>query len=61
MAFLEEGGESLAIAWVLSGSIIIPFLDTINPSSLPFSTAKTDFLGLRDMPNLWHHSRTSLR
>jgi hypothetical protein len=35
MAFLEEGGGSLAMAWVLSGSIIIPSLDTINPSSLP--------------------------
>jgi hypothetical protein len=52
MAVLEEGGEILAIAWVLLGSIIIPFLGTINLISLPLSTAKDDYLGLRDMTNL---------
>jgi hypothetical protein len=61
MDFLEERGGSLGIAWVISRSIIIPSLNTINPRILPFSTTKTDFLGLRDMLNLQHHSRTTLR
>jgi hypothetical protein len=61
MAFLEEGGGRLEMDWVLSGSIIIPSLETINPRNLPYSTAKIDFLGLREMPNLRHHSNTTLR
>jgi hypothetical protein len=61
MAFLEEGGGRLAIAWVLLRSIIIPYLENINPSNLPCSTAKTNFLGLSEMANLQHHSNTALR
>jgi hypothetical protein len=60
MAFLE-GGQRLEMAWVLSGSIIIPSLETINPRKFPYSTAKTDFLGLSEMTNLRHHSNTALR
>jgi hypothetical protein len=52
MDFLEEGGESLEIPWVISGSIVILYLDIINLSSFPFSTAKTNLLGLRDMSYL---------
>jgi hypothetical protein len=37
------------MTWVLSGSIIIPSLDTMKPSSFPCSTAKMDFLGFREM------------
>jgi hypothetical protein len=61
MDFLEVGGGILAMTCVLSGSIIIPSLDTMNPSSLPCSTVKMDFLGFKEMPNLRHHSRTSRR
>jgi hypothetical protein len=35
MAFLDDGGGRLAMACVRSGSIIIPFLDTIKPSNFP--------------------------
>jgi hypothetical protein len=61
MDFLEVGGGSLAMTWVLSGSIIIPSLDTINASSLPCSTANMDFLGFKEMPYLQHHRRTTRR
>jgi len=59
--FLEEGGGSLEMTWVLSGSMIIPSLNTMNPRSFPCSTTKTDLLGFRDMSYLQHHSRTTLR
>jgi hypothetical protein len=61
MDFLEEGGGRLEMDWVLLGSIIIPSLETINPSNFPYSTAKTDFLGLSEMSNLRHHPNTTLR
>jgi hypothetical protein len=51
MAFLEGGGR-LERAWVLSGSIIIPYLETINPINFPCSTARTNFLRLSEMLNL---------
>jgi hypothetical protein len=59
--FLEVGGESLVMTCVLSGSIIIPSLDTMNPSNLPYSTTNMDFLGFKEMPNLRHRSRTVRR
>jgi hypothetical protein len=61
MAFLEEGWGRLEMAWVLSGLIIIQYLETLNPRNFPCSTAKTDFLGLSEIPNLRHHSNTTLR
>jgi hypothetical protein len=57
MDFLEVSGGSLAMAWVLLGSIIIPSLDTMNPSNLPYSTANMDFLGFKEMLYLRHRSR----
>jgi hypothetical protein len=48
------GGGILAIALVLSGSIFMPCLEMMNPKSLPSSTTKTYFFGLRDIPYLLH-------
>jgi len=35
IALLDEGGGILAMDYVPSGSIIIPYVDIINPSSFP--------------------------
>jgi hypothetical protein len=61
MDLLLWGGGILEMASVLSGSIIIPYLDTMNPSSLPSSTTNTYFLGLSDIPYLLHLLKTFLR
>jgi hypothetical protein len=61
MEFFDEGGGSFEMTWVLSGSIIIPSFDTMNPRSLPCSTTKTDFLGFKEMSYLRHRCRTYLK
>ena len=38
--------------------MIIPSFEIMKPNSLPFVTAKMDFLGLREMMNFLHLSNT---
>jgi hypothetical protein len=49
------------MARVILGLMIILSLDTMNLKNFPCSTAKKNFLGLKDIPYLRHHSRMVLR
>ncbi len=54
--FLLWGKGIWEISLILSGSMWIPYLDTMNPMSFPSLNAKKDFLGLREISYLWQCS-----
>jgi hypothetical protein len=49
------------ISTILSGSMIIPKLETICPRSFPLVTPKIDLEGFKEMLNFLHHMRNFLR
>ena len=53
IAFLLCGKDISEISLILSGSIWILDLDTVNPRSFPSLNAKKDFFGLSQIPYLW--------
>ena len=59
--FLLWGNEICSMPLILSGSIEIPFFETIWPSNLPSVTVNTHFLGLSEMPYFRQCSKVFLR
>jgi hypothetical protein len=55
------GCSNFCMASILLGSILIPYLEMMCPSSLPSSNLKRIFLGFKEIPNLLHFSKTHLR
>ena len=55
------GCSNFCMASILLGSILIPSLEMMCPSSLPSSNPKRLFLGFKEIPNLLHLSKTRLR
>jgi hypothetical protein len=55
------GWSNFWMAIILLGSILIPSLQIICPSSLPSSKPKRVFLGFNEIPNFLHFSNTRLR
>ena len=53
--------SNFCMASILLGSILIPSLEMMCPSSLPSSNPKRIFLGFKEIPNLLHFSKTRLR
>jgi len=54
MVFFELWSPIFAMASDLSGSIIIPFLETIKPKSFPSVIGKIDFFGFKEIPYFLH-------
>ena len=54
MAFFQPGSPIFAMASDIFGSIIIPYLETINTRSFPSVTAKNDFFGFKEIPYFLH-------
>ena len=61
IAFFESGRTIFSIVSTLSGSMIVPSLETMNPKSLPSGAAKTNFFGFKEMPYFLHLSKTCLQ
>jgi hypothetical protein len=55
------GCSNFCMASILLGSILIPSLDMMCPSSFPSSSLKRLFIGFKEIPNLLHFSKTRLR
>jgi hypothetical protein len=55
------GCSNFCMASILLGSILIPSLDMMCPSSLHSSSPKRIFLGFKEIPNLLHFSKNRLR
>ena len=55
------GCSNFRMALILLGSILIPSLEIMCPSSLPSSNPKRLFLGFKEIPNFLHFSKTHLR
>jgi hypothetical protein len=55
------GCSNFCMASILLGSILIPSLEMMCPSSLPSFSPKRIFLGFKEIPNLLHFSKTRLR
>jgi hypothetical protein len=49
------------MASILLGSILIPYLDIICPSNFPSYKPNKVFLGLSEIPNFLHFSKTLMR
>jgi len=60
MDFLLRGKGISEISFILSGSIHMPYLNTINPKRLPSLRAKNDFLGFKEIPYFLQHSKLCL-
>ena len=61
MDFLELGSPIFAVAYVLSGSMMMLYFETINPKILPSVTAKIDFFGFNEIQYFLHLSQNYLR
>jgi hypothetical protein len=55
------GCSNFCMASILLGSILIPSLEMMCPSSFPSSSPKRLLLGFKEIPNLLHFSKTRLR
>ena len=60
-SFLLLGISIFSIASTLLGSMLIPSFEIICPRSLPYSKAKCDLLGFREIPNFMHFKKTLSR
>ena len=57
IAFFNPGRPIFSIASTLLGSMIVPYLETMNPISLLSRTKKNDLFGFKEIPYFLHFQK----